>query len=129
MTSRVRSLAALVCFRITNDAREDEMENNIGEVAGMIGNLRNMAVDMGNEITNQNKQIERISGKVRVTPGHVHARSRAVARAHGRCLCHACIFILVHVHVRDCSTCSCTCTCMYYMYVCIYMSSCAKTYM
>ena len=50
--------------RITNDAREEEMEQNIGEVSGMISNLRNMAVDMGNEITQQNKQIDRIGNKV-----------------------------------------------------------------
>merc|ERR1719210_2055654 len=47
--------------RITNDAREDEMENNISEVSGMIGNLRNMAIDMGNEIGQQNRQVERIN--------------------------------------------------------------------
>ena len=40
------------------------MEQNIGEVSGMISNLRNMAVDMGNEITQQNKQIDRIGNKV-----------------------------------------------------------------
>ncbi|KAK3754455.1 hypothetical protein RRG08_021042 [Elysia crispata] len=49
--------------RITNDAREDEMEQNIGEVAGMVTNLRNMAVDMGNEIESQNKQLDRINQK------------------------------------------------------------------
>ena len=51
-------------FRITNDAREDEMENNMGEVAGMVSNLRNMAVDMGNEIESQNRQLDRINNKV-----------------------------------------------------------------
>ena len=50
--------------RITNDAREDEMEQNMGEVGNMIGNLRNMAVDMGNEIESQNKQLDRINDKV-----------------------------------------------------------------
>lgn len=40
------------------------MENNIGEVSGMIGNLRNMAIDMGNEISSQNKQIDRVNQKV-----------------------------------------------------------------
>jgi len=54
-----------VCFRITNDAREDEMEENLQQVSTMIGNLRNMACDMGNEISNQNNQIDRIKGKVR----------------------------------------------------------------
>ncbi|XP_074654290.1 synaptosomal-associated protein 25-like isoform X2 [Tubulanus polymorphus] len=49
--------------RVTNDAREDEMEQNITEVSGMIGNLRNMAIDMGSEIGSQNKQIDRINQK------------------------------------------------------------------
>lgn len=49
--------------RITNDAREDEMENNMKEVSSMIGNLRNMAIDMGNEIGSQNRQVDRIQQK------------------------------------------------------------------
>ena len=40
------------CFRITNDAREDEMEENMSQVNTMIGNLRNMAIDMGSELEN-----------------------------------------------------------------------------
>lgn len=51
--------------RITNDAREDEMEENMGQVNTMIGNLRNMALDMGSELENQNHQIDRINRKVR----------------------------------------------------------------
>lgn len=42
------------------------MEDNLQQVSGMIGNLRNMACDMGNEIQNQNTQIDRIKGKVRL---------------------------------------------------------------
>jgi synaptosomal-associated protein 25 len=49
--------------RITNDAREDEMEDNIGQVSTMITNLRNMAVDMGGEIETQNRQLDRINLK------------------------------------------------------------------
>ncbi|KAJ9599413.1 hypothetical protein L9F63_010104, partial [Diploptera punctata] len=49
--------------RITNDAREDEMEENMGQVNTMIGNLRNMAIDMGSELENQNRQIDRIKNK------------------------------------------------------------------
>lgn len=56
-------------FRITNDAREDEMEENMGQVNTMIGNLRNMALDMGSELENQNRQIDRINRKVTVNPG------------------------------------------------------------
>lgn len=53
-----------VCFRITNDAREEEMEDNMGQVNTMIGNLRNMAIDMGSELENQNRQIDRVNRKV-----------------------------------------------------------------
>nr|XP_002126408.2 synaptosomal-associated protein 25 [Ciona intestinalis] len=49
--------------RVTNDAREDEMEENLTQVAGVIGNLKHMAIDMGNEISAQNQQIDRINTK------------------------------------------------------------------
>ena len=50
--------------RITNDAREDEMDENLVQVSSMIGNLRNMAIDMGSEIENQNQLITRVQKKV-----------------------------------------------------------------
>lgn len=50
--------------KITNDARETEMEENMGQVNTMIGNLRNMAIDMGSELENQNRQVDRINRKV-----------------------------------------------------------------
>lgn len=53
----------LLWYRVTNDAREDEMEENLEAVGSIIGNLKIMAVDMGNEIDNQNKQIDGIIGK------------------------------------------------------------------
>ncbi|XP_013099492.2 synaptosomal-associated protein 25 [Stomoxys calcitrans] len=49
--------------RITNDAREDEMEENLGQVSSMMGNLREMAVNMGSELDRQNEQIDRINAK------------------------------------------------------------------
>ena len=51
--------------RITNCAREDEMDDNLGQVSNMLGDLKNMAQDMGEAIGSQNKQIDRITGKVR----------------------------------------------------------------
>ena len=51
-------------FRITNDDREEEMEENMQQVSTMIGNLRNMAQDMGTEVSNQNAQLDRINLKV-----------------------------------------------------------------
>lgn len=52
------------CCRVTNDAREDEMEENLEAVGSILGNLKTMAVDMGNEIDKQNKQIDNITAKV-----------------------------------------------------------------
>ncbi|XP_042356113.1 synaptosomal-associated protein 23-like isoform X2 [Plectropomus leopardus] len=49
--------------RITNDAREDEMEENLDAVGSIIGNLKTMAQDMGNEIDKQNKHIDHITEK------------------------------------------------------------------
>lgn len=49
--------------RITNDAREDEMEENMEQVGSIIGNLKNMAIEMGTEIDQQNKSIDRITEK------------------------------------------------------------------
>lgn len=49
--------------KITKDAREDEMEDNMGQVSTMVGNLRNMALDMNNEISNQNNQLDSIKTK------------------------------------------------------------------
>ncbi|XP_037606332.1 synaptosomal-associated protein 25-A isoform X2 [Sebastes umbrosus] len=49
--------------RVTDDARENEMDENLEQVGGIIGNLRHMALDMGNEIDTQNRQIDRIMEK------------------------------------------------------------------
>ena len=39
------------------------MEENMQQVSTMIGNLRNMATDMGTEVENQNRQLDRINMK------------------------------------------------------------------
>ncbi|XP_033624971.1 synaptosomal-associated protein 25-like isoform X4 [Asterias rubens] len=49
--------------RITNDAREDEMDENLQQVSGIVGNLRHMAIDMQSEIGSQNRQVDRIIDK------------------------------------------------------------------
>ncbi|XP_054714793.1 synaptosomal-associated protein 25-like [Uloborus diversus] len=64
--------------RITNDAREDEMEENMQQVSSIIGNLKNMAIDMGSEIDSQNTQIDRINKKALSNETHiVNANERA----------------------------------------------------
>lgn len=40
------------------------MDENVQQVSTMVGNLRNMAIDMGTEVSNQNRQLERINQKV-----------------------------------------------------------------
>jgi len=49
--------------RITNDAREDEMEENLQGVGNILGNLKSMATDMGTEIERQNQQLDKIGVK------------------------------------------------------------------
>ncbi|KAF5925514.1 hypothetical protein HPG69_001961, partial [Diceros bicornis minor] len=64
--------------RITNDAREDEMEENLTQVGSILGHLKNMALDMGNEIDAQNRQIEKITEKA---DSNKHRIDNANARA------------------------------------------------
>ena len=52
-------------FRITNDDREVEMEQNMQGVGSILGTLKNMATDMGDEIERQNKHLDLIQGKVK----------------------------------------------------------------
>lgn len=47
--------------RVTNDAKEDEMEDNMKHVAGIVNNLESMALDMGDELKKQNSQLDRIT--------------------------------------------------------------------
>lgn len=49
--------------KITKDSREDEMEENMQQVNSMIGNLRNMAMDMGQEVRAQNAQMKKMAGE------------------------------------------------------------------
>ncbi|CAF0833310.1 unnamed protein product [Rotaria sordida] len=49
--------------RITNDDRETEMDDNLTLVSSYLGNLKNMALDMGDTITEQTDRTERITKK------------------------------------------------------------------
>ena len=50
-------------IKITNDDREAEMENNMQQVSSMIDNLHRMSVDLGVELENQTKQLDRLNCK------------------------------------------------------------------
>ncbi|CAF0897206.1 unnamed protein product [Brachionus calyciflorus] len=70
--------------RITNDAREDEMDENLVQVSSMIGNLRNMAIDMGNEIEQQNQLISRVDLKVESSDMRInlaHKRAQQILKS------------------------------------------------
>ncbi|KAG7242805.1 hypothetical protein INR49_018429 [Caranx melampygus] len=62
--------------RVTNDAREDEMEENLAHVGSIVGNLRSMALDIGNEIDMHNAQIERIVDKVTINVSRIDAANQ-----------------------------------------------------
>ncbi|XP_027900986.1 synaptosomal-associated protein 25 isoform X2 [Xiphophorus couchianus] len=47
--------------RVMDDAREDEMEENLAHVGSIVGNLKSMALDIGNELESQKDQIIRIT--------------------------------------------------------------------
>lgn len=64
--------------RITNDAKEEEMEENLTQVGNILGNLKNLALDMGNEIDAQNRQIDSITRKVEANKDRIDvANTRA----------------------------------------------------
>ncbi|CAH8502056.1 unnamed protein product [Dicrocoelium dendriticum] len=49
--------------RILNDERETEIETNLQQVSSMVGELKNMATDMNQEIKTHNELLERIDRK------------------------------------------------------------------
>jgi len=62
--------------RINNDAREDEMEENMQAVGGILGNLKSMAQEMGSEIETQNKQVDRLVAKGQSADVRINAANK-----------------------------------------------------
>ncbi|XP_047195561.1 SNARE_SNAP25N and SNARE_SNAP23C domain-containing protein isoform X1 [Hippoglossus stenolepis] len=62
--------------RVTGDAREDEMEENLDHVGSIVGNLKSMALDLGSEIKLQNDQIDRIQGKAVLNVSRIDAANQ-----------------------------------------------------
>ncbi|GLH00528.1 Synaptosomal-associated protein 25 [Gryllus bimaculatus] len=65
--------------KITNDDQEKEMEENMEQVAAMVGNMRNMALDIGNSLQSQEALLNRITRKAEVNERNV---AEAVEKAH-----------------------------------------------
>lgn len=66
--------------KITNDAREEEMEENMQQVNTMIGNLKNMAIDMGSEIESQNQQLNRVNQKATSNESRIMAANQRATK-------------------------------------------------
>uniref|UniRef100_A0A1A8NAH3 Synaptosomal-associated protein n=3 Tax=Nothobranchius TaxID=28779 RepID=A0A1A8NAH3_9TELE len=62
--------------RVTNDAREDEMEENLTHVGSIVGNLKSMALDIGNELESQKDQIDRIREKANLNVSRIEAANQ-----------------------------------------------------
>lgn len=62
--------------RVTNDAREDEMEENLAHVGSIVGNLKSMALDIGNELESQKDQIDRIHEKANLNVSRIDAANQ-----------------------------------------------------
>ncbi|XP_056623455.1 synaptosomal-associated protein 23-like isoform X2 [Triplophysa dalaica] len=62
--------------RKTNDAQEKEIEENIEQVNSIIVDLKDMAMEMNNELDKQNKTIARITEKVEITADHVDGATK-----------------------------------------------------
>ena len=52
--------------RINDDAREDEMEENLQAVGGILSNLKAMSQEMSAELDKQNEGLDRMNLKVRM---------------------------------------------------------------
>ena len=67
---------------ITNDVREDEMDANMEAISGAVGNLKNMALDMGDALEGQNRQIDRINAKAETTDERLVDANRRAKKIH-----------------------------------------------
>ena len=60
----------ITCNRFLNLTFKN-IKNLIFKVGGLLGNLKNMALDMGNELDKQNEQVERITNKAEMNFGRI----------------------------------------------------------
>eukprot|EP00123_Amoebidium_parasiticum_P001577 comp12704_c0_seq1/m.7802 comp12704_c0_seq1/g.7802 ORF comp12704_c0_seq1/g.7802 comp12704_c0_seq1/m.7802 type:complete len:214 (-) comp12704_c0_seq1:218-859(-) len=62
--------------RVTNDAREDEMEENLDAVGGILANLKGQAQAMNEELASQNQQLDRVNIKADSNIGRINAGNK-----------------------------------------------------
>lgn len=66
--------------RVTHDAREDEMEQNIGAVHNILDDLKAQATAMGTEIDDQNEMIEDIDKRAQSNDDRIRAAELRAAK-------------------------------------------------
>jgi len=82
------------------------MEDNMGQVNTMIGNLRNMALDMGSELENQNRQIDRINRKVSDQSILIKVYLKlTIINIVCRCILLCCIFLFTNISFIESTSC------------------------
>ena len=57
-------LNILLSPRITGDDREKQMNEDLGDVSRLLGNIKNQALDTNSELNRQNQQLDVIQDKV-----------------------------------------------------------------
>ncbi|XP_059377113.1 synaptosomal-associated protein 23-like [Carassius carassius] len=67
--------------RITNDDREDEMEENLSQVVNHVAVLKNMALDLNNKIEDQIQIIDHLNNEITTVTSEVAAAEKQ-ARKH-----------------------------------------------
>ncbi|CAG2205446.1 HSPA1s [Mytilus edulis] len=66
--------------QIIEKEKERDMDQNLGDIASMLGDLRHMALDMGAEISKQNAQVDRISTKSLASDSRIQAANKKAMR-------------------------------------------------
>lgn len=66
--------------RITNDEREDEMNDNLGAVSSIVGDLRKQAMAMSGELDEQNDILDRIDRKAASNSDRIHTANDRTAK-------------------------------------------------
>eukprot|EP00118_Oscarella_pearsei_P002303 m.10159 g.10159 ORF g.10159 m.10159 type:complete len:207 (+) comp21979_c0_seq1:323-943(+) len=62
------------------DDREEEMDENLHAISGLVGQMKNVAMDMGTELERQNVQIGGITDKTEFTDFRTSKANRAVRK-------------------------------------------------
>lgn len=62
--------------RVTNSQQEAKMEQNLDMMAGGLSRLKGLAMEMGNEIEEQNLQLDRINNKVDIADNLIQDQNK-----------------------------------------------------